>query len=462
MKQNQLTHKLTFFFFGLLSLSLLLSSCNDDDDDEPPRPAENVVQILTATDGLDSLAKLLSGQQFAGLREDLQTGEYTIFAPNNTAFQNLLLSLGLGSMADLRTDVLGNIVNYHVAVNTAQRSGQLDTAIISRIGQSISIQRGDSIILNPESQPSTTVVVSPDVLAQNGVIHVINNLLLPPGYAREVVAPNIGTLAGLSATFGGISIATINEFFLQTGIFNNLGNPENDFTILAPPDQFIQSTFFGPEETLQGVTSLHVLPGDIDISQLGRTVTTIGNQTLYVTQNEGTTFFNGIPAFSFDLVANNGELLLIPGVLHEPRSLDVTIDAAEATSDNTYDVFRQALEIADLDLGQNRTIFMPTDSAFARAGIGMVIDSVSRIDPAVLSNLLLNHVVEGIRFFPDLSEGSLPTLSGSSLTLTSTEQGGLNIVDNSPDSEDAQILISSDYLVTGNIVVHSIDQVLIP
>jgi transforming growth factor-beta-induced protein len=462
MKQNLLTHKLTIFFFSLLSFSLFLSSC-DDDEGEAPRPEEDVLEILSDTEGLDSLVRLLSDPQFqetfAGLRQELSAGEYTIFAPNNLAFINLLQDLGLESMGEMRRDLLANIVNYHVAVNTVQRSGQLDTAIVSLIGEPIRIERGDSIRLNTNTQPSSTFVVTPDLLAQNGVIHVINNLLMPPGYAREFVAPNLGTLAGLSAVIGGLS--TINNFFIQSGAFSNLSNPANDFTVLAPPDQVVQQTFFSSDATLNGVSSLHILPGRVDISQLGRTVTTVGNQTLYVSQLNGNTFFNGLPAVDFQFRANNGSILVLFGVLHEPRSIDETIQAAEAASNNTFNVFRQALEITNLELGQNRTVFMPTDSAFARAGIGMVIDSVSRIDPAVLSGVLQNHVVEGIRFFPDLSEGQLPTLNGS-ITLQSTENGGITIADANPDNENAQILIGSDLLVQGNVVVHSIDQLLVP
>ena len=462
MKHPFILRKLSLFFVTILGASLLLSSC-DDDDEEPPRPAENVVSIIAGTEGLDSLGRLFADpgfeQVFGSLRQELGTGEYTIFAPNNAAFRDLLLALGLQSMGDLRTDLLANIVNYHVAVNTQLRSNQLDTAIISLIGEPISIQRGDSIELNPETQPEKTVIVTPDVLAQNGVIHVINRLLLPPGYAREVVAPNLGTLAGLSATVGGLS--NINSFFLQTGLLENLGDASTNYTILAPPDQVFQNTFFSQSETLSGVTSLHVLPGDVNIAQLGRTVTTVGNQTLYVSQLNGTTFFNGIPAFDIDLVANNGSLLVLFGVLHEPRPLSETINAAEATSNNTFDVFKKALEVTNLDLGENRTVFMPTDSAFARAGIGMVIDSVSRIDPSVLSSILQNHVVNGISFFPDLEEGQLQTLNGT-LTLESTEGGGINIIDSDPDSENASILIGSDFVVEGNIIVHTIDELLLP
>ncbi len=462
MKDLFTLRRFSLFFTSLLALSLFTSSCNNDEE-EAPLPEESVVEILAATEGLDSLGRLLTDpnfqQSFGTLRQELEQGDYTVFAPNNTAFRDFLLSIGLESMSDLRQDLLANIVNYHVAVNAALRSNQLDTAIVSILGEPINIQRGDSILLNPETQPDPTAVVTPDVLSQNGVIHVINRLLLPPGYAQDVVAPNLGTVAGLTATVGGLT--NINSFFLQTGLLQNLGDASTDYTVLAPPDQVFQTAFFSQSETLQGVTSLHVLPGNVNLPQLGRTTTTIGNQTLYVTQSENTTFFNGIPAFEIDLVANNGRLLVLFGVLHEPRSLDETIIAAEANSNNTFDVFRKALETTNLDLGDNRTIFMPTDSAFARAGFGTVIDNVSRVDPAFLSTILQNHVVNGINFFPDLEEGPLQTLNGS-ITLETTDNGGINIADNNSDSENASILVGSDLLVEGNIVIHSIDQVLIP
>jgi transforming growth factor-beta-induced protein len=454
--------RLSYLLIALFGFTLILSSCNDDEG-EAPRPNEDVVEILANTDGLDSLAKLLTdpGYQgtFGNLRDQLSTGEYTIFAPNNAAFRDLLLSIGLESMADLRRDLLSNMVNYHVVVNTQQRSNELDSAIISFINEPIIIQRGDSIVLNPATQIERTVVVTPDVLSQNGVIHVINNILLPPGYARTV-APYFGTVAGLSSTVGGIQ--TINSLYLQANLLSTLGNPSQDYTLLMPLDQIFQNAVITESETLQGIAGRHVLPGDVDLSQLPRTVNTLNNQTLYVSNVEGTTYLNGVAAFDIDLVANNGKVVILLGVLSSPRPLAEAIEAAELVSGQSFDVFKKALAETALEVGENRTIFMPTDEAFENAGISTVLDSVSRLSPAFLTTVLQNHIHNGIVFSSDVNEGTLSTLAGSVTISFEGEDGFITISDGNPENEDAQLINPADNLVEGNVVIHVIDQVLVP
>ena len=184
----------------LLPFLALIVSCNDDEDGEPPRPEESLVEILSQTEGLDSLITLveLVGRSNTGLPNRLATSEHTIFAPNNDAFIKLLEAIGLSSMSELRSDLSSDILFYHVIPNIAIASNQPDSSAATLGSELLEIRiEGDSVVLNP-SQSNTPTVVSADLPANNGVIHVIDDVVLPSSL-REV-EQYFGSVAGLVST----------------------------------------------------------------------------------------------------------------------------------------------------------------------------------------------------------------------------------------------------------------------
>jgi len=138
------------------------------------RPAEqgNIVQTAVAAGKFTTLTKLLKR---AGLVNALgQPGPYTVFAPTDAAFKKVpkkTLRVLLANKAKLKAVLLyhvvsGNVTSSDVATLTSAKTLN---------GKSIRIRTsGGNVFVN------TSKVVTADVMATNGVIHVVNRVLLPP------------------------------------------------------------------------------------------------------------------------------------------------------------------------------------------------------------------------------------------------------------------------------------------
>jgi hypothetical protein len=116
----------------------------------------------------------------AGLVDDLQgAGPFTVFAPTNDAFADLLASLNLTADELLASDDLENILLYHVvpaeALSTSLETGYYETLS----GDSLYILVDGGVFVNGVE------VTTPDLEAGNGVVHVIDEVLFPNATTYE-------------------------------------------------------------------------------------------------------------------------------------------------------------------------------------------------------------------------------------------------------------------------------------
>ncbi len=122
----------------------------------------------------DSFSILVQAVVKAGLAETLQgAGPFTIFAPTNEAFQALFTALGVSGVNDLTAEQLTPILLYHV-VSGNVRSNQLTAGSVTTLNGNI------NVTLTPTPKINDTAdIIATDVQAGNGVIHVIDEVLLP-------------------------------------------------------------------------------------------------------------------------------------------------------------------------------------------------------------------------------------------------------------------------------------------
>ena len=98
--------QLTYFFLMVFSFSLVMVSCSDDDEMEITQPTNNLVEIAQAN-GFNALAAALTK---AGLIDALSgTTDYTVFAPTDEAFANLLSTIGQTSIDNVPAAVLEQV-----------------------------------------------------------------------------------------------------------------------------------------------------------------------------------------------------------------------------------------------------------------------------------------------------------------------------------------------------------------
>ncbi len=137
----------------------------------------------------EDLSILGAAVEAAGLGDALNEGQFTIFAPTDQAFINLLAYLDTSADALLaNTDVLTTVLTYHVvegnffAADVVGLDGDAVDTLLE--GNRISIDLvGETVVLN-----NVVEVVEVDIIAGNSVVHVINDVLLPQAVLDAVAA----------------------------------------------------------------------------------------------------------------------------------------------------------------------------------------------------------------------------------------------------------------------------------
>jgi transforming growth factor-beta-induced protein len=130
--------------------------------------------VVDAAISNESFSILVQAVVKAGLAETLSgAGPFTIFAPTNAAFEALFTQLGVSGISQLTAEQLTPILLYHV-VSGNVRSSSLSAGNVETLNGSISISLSPAPSIN-----STSMIVATDVQAANGVIHVIDEVLIP-------------------------------------------------------------------------------------------------------------------------------------------------------------------------------------------------------------------------------------------------------------------------------------------
>lgn len=156
-------------------LALASAACDDDAVAPPPPAANTIVDVaLAVNEETGEFSTLIAALQAAGLVETLQgAGPFTVFAPTDAAFA--AIDLNAGNIGSLPAETLRDILLYHVA------PGRLDAAAVtSRTSLSMANNGTLGITVNGEGAfIGDARIVQTDVAATNGLIHVINAVLLP-------------------------------------------------------------------------------------------------------------------------------------------------------------------------------------------------------------------------------------------------------------------------------------------
>jgi transforming growth factor-beta-induced protein len=275
-------------------------------------------------------------------------------------------------------------------------------------------------------------VTTADVAASNGVIHVIDKIIIPPGDIIEV-ATKAGTFTKLAAA---LTSASLVETLKGAG----------PFTVFAPTDAAFTALTNPPTgDPLKNVLLYHVLNGvvgPLDLKNGGVLVTLAKSPVLFDLTSGAK--IGKAKITTTNVVAKNGVIHVIDAVLIPPDKDIVETAVAAGTFTKLADALTSAGLVTTLKGEGPFTVFAPTDTAFA------ALASVPTGDP--LKNTLLYHVVSGAVGSGDLKAGTVDTLlSGKKVTIDLTSGVKVN---------DAKV--STANILAKNGVIHVIDKVLIP
>jgi uncharacterized surface protein with fasciclin (FAS1) repeats len=131
--------------------------------------------LVAVATNAGSFSTLLAAATAAGLVETLQgSGPFTVFAPTDDAFAALPDGLVAALLLEENRDALVKILTYHV-VGSKVLAADVATGDVATVeGSNISVVVGDKVVINDSANVTAT-----DVMASNGVIHIIDAVLVP-------------------------------------------------------------------------------------------------------------------------------------------------------------------------------------------------------------------------------------------------------------------------------------------
>jgi len=429
---------------GAVLVALAAAACGDDELTDVQDP-ESITATAAASADLSTLVAALTAADLATTLEG--AGPFTVFAPRNAAFDALGAEVVDGLLADANFALLSRVLRFHVVAGDAAGSGDLtDGQTLATVeGGSLTIRvAGGSVTVNGAS------VLTADIEASNGIVHIIDEVLLPPSldaYETAVVTDVTTDLASLLA-------ATGLDAALQGA---------GPFTVFAPVDEAFSAlgdypwAVLNEEENvdlLSKILTFHVVSGEVQAGDLtdGGVATTLEGGTLnFDLSNASDPKVNGASIIATDIQVANGVIHLVDKVLLPELNVveTATLNPTTATLVNAI----VAAELVDaLSAEGPFTIFAPGNDAFELLGE----TTVSRLlDPAnrpILQELLTYHVVPGDVRAADLTDGmTATTLEGNELTFDLSDPSELKV--------DGARIVSTD-IVAGNGVIHLVDAVL--
>jgi uncharacterized surface protein with fasciclin (FAS1) repeats len=262
---------------NLLSVVIIvtfLSSCSDDND--------TIIETNTIVDVAvnNNLSSLVAAVTKADLADTLSgIGTFTVFAPTNAAFQALLDSnASWNSIDDIPLETLRSVLLFHVLSGTIKSTDLSDTYVntlstgINDEPLSLQVEVTGGVEFNGDANPITV-----DVEASNGIVHVIDKVMLPP---------SVVTLALNNSGFTSLVAALTDS--RHTTDFVTILSGDGPFTVFAPTNAAFQALLDSnsswssladvPIATLQDVLLYHVVSGaNVQSDQLSNgNVTTLG------------------------------------------------------------------------------------------------------------------------------------------------------------------------------------------
>ncbi|MCO4797672.1 MAG: fasciclin domain-containing protein [Colwelliaceae bacterium] len=459
--------------FIIVTSIFLLQACNSDDKSnttpDNPMTLEPVshTSIVDAAVSDGNFTTLVAALQATGLDATLDNiaNTYTVFAPTDDAFALLGQETIDALLAD--TDTLSDILTYHVI------GSEVDAATaISLAGTTVEMVNGDSIGLSLDGDNlliNTVTVTTADIQTDNGIIHVIDAVLLPPA---DMIEPTMNIVE--TAVANG-SFTTLVAALQATDLDMVLADESSSFTVFAPTDDAFSligeetiTMLLADTDLLSSILLQHVIIGSaVDsvtaYSLNGAMVETASMAEISLSINTATDMltFGGANIVMKDIYTTNGIIHVIDAVIvgdvelpAPPMSL---VDVASANGSFTTLVAAlesTGLDVTLADLDSNYTVFAPTDDAFAKLPAG----TLESLTAEQLTNILLYHVLPG----KVMADGAISVAQSDSnmIEVANGDMVSLSFANSTLFINGAKV--STADVMAENGVIHVIDNVILP
>lgn len=461
----------------LMILTLLFVSCSDDDNGMTP-PEETTTTIVEAAQATAELSSLVSALQKAdeSANNDLVSalsgeGPFTVFAPTNAAFTDLLAQLdGFDSLDDFSSeqlqDLLAVILTYHVVSGTAAMSTDLSNGqtLTTLQGSTLTVSTDGGVFISDATSTAAQVTTA-DVETSNGVVHIIDKVLLPQAILDELADIILVPITDLA--LGNENLENLVAALMAAdGDLPNVLRGDGPFTVLAPTDAAFETFLDGaslddiPVDVLTQVLLNHVIEGAIystDLTGLGSGYTSTlatgaqdANISIFFDTSDGVTF-NGISSVvTPDVKALNGVVHIVDAVIGLPNIVDHAVANPNLTSlvaaltDGGNTTFTDLLSNEEEEF----TVFAPVNDAFA---------AFTNPNSNDLNAILSNHVIVGASAF---SSGLTNSYVNTAAEFDTDENLSMYINTDDGVTLNGVSNVAIADIVATNGVIHAVDAVI--
>ncbi len=281
-----------------------------------------IVDIAAAN---PSVSTLVTAVKAAGLVETLSgDGPFTVFAPTNEAFAALPKETLEALLKPENRDLLRKVLTYHVVSGDLMAKDLKSGKVATVAGSSVAVE-----VQGPKVNVNNANVVKADIDAKNGVIHVIDRVLLPPDFALATPAKAKSAPAGtiVEVAASNPSVSTLVTAVKAAGLVETLSG-KGPFTVFAPTNEAFAALPKGtlekllkPEnrDSLRKVLTYHVVPGDLMAKDLkaGKVATVEGSSVAVKVDGQAVSV-NNSKVVKADVDAKNGVIHVIDHVLLPP------------------------------------------------------------------------------------------------------------------------------------------------
>jgi uncharacterized surface protein with fasciclin (FAS1) repeats len=294
---------------ALVPAVALAAACDDSDTMVEPQ----VVDIIAAAEEAGSFSTLLTAVDAAGLTSALQgSGPFTVFAPTDAAFEALPAGTLDALLAD--PDALSDVLLYHVAEGELSSGDVTSSTFIPTLnGQALPVADAGGMLTIAGAG-----LVQVDVTAANGVIHVVDEVLIPSTQDIVEIAQD------------NPSFSTLVSALVAANLVGALQG-EGPFTVFAPVNEAFDDVpaetldaLLADQDALTQVLTYHVVPGRVyssDVVALD-SAETLNGQSVSITVEGGTVRVDGANVVATDIQGVNGVIHVIDAVIL-PESLEV-------------------------------------------------------------------------------------------------------------------------------------------
>ncbi|MDH4426417.1 MAG: fasciclin domain-containing protein [Acidovorax sp.] len=312
MNSTSLLNRRTILMAAAAGASATLLQACGGGHDEPQR---NIVELAQANPDLSILVEAVVA---AGLAPTLSTGSLTVFAPTNAAFAALLTELGVTKDALLANKtLLTAVLTYHVLGTTVPRASvPLGKAITPVGGGFFKVEAAGVGLRITDGRNRTSNITATDIQASNGVVHLVDKVLLP---ADKNIVATASALPDFSILVEAVVAAGLVPTLQGTGPFTVFAPTNAAFAALLTELGVTKEALLANTALLTSVLTYHVVPGRVlkaDVP-VNTAITTVQGQTFTINASLAITDSRGRQSsiVATDVFTSNGVIHVVDKVL---------------------------------------------------------------------------------------------------------------------------------------------------